>query len=337
MAMNGERMHVTHSQEAAAPHNVRVLLVDDQVLIAEAVRRMIADQQDIEFRAIHDPAQALSGALTWQPTVILQDLVMPGADGFDLVQRFRADPATAHVPIVVLSSKEDPQLKAHAFTVGANDYLVKLPDRLELLARLRYHSDAYLHRRERDEAFRALRESERKLVDAYAELRRLAELDSLTSLANRRRFDEALNVEWQRAQRTGRPLSLLVCDVDFFKQYNDTYGHQAGDKCLQAVAQILSANLRRPADLAARYGGEEFVMILPETALEGALSVGEACRRQLEDRAFPNTAADQGIVTLSVGAATIIPTPGAVPDTLFSTADRALYQAKRRGRNQVAS
>jgi signal transduction histidine kinase len=144
--------------------SIMVLLVDDQAMVAHAVRRLLADLPDIDLHYCSDPIEAISEANRIRPTVILQDLVMPSIDGLDLVRLFRANPATAETPIIVLSSKEDPEVKSQAFAVGANDYLVKLPDRIELVARIRYHSRAYMNQIQRDEAFRALRESQQQLL-----------------------------------------------------------------------------------------------------------------------------------------------------------------------------
>ncbi|HEU4373911.1 MAG TPA: diguanylate cyclase, partial [Telluria sp.] len=226
---------------------VRVLLVDDQLIIVEAVRRMLSDQADIEFHFVSDSSSAIAAALQLQPTVILQDLVMPSVDGFTLIRRYREHAALRHVPVIVLSAKEDPKLKAHSFAVGANDYVVKLPDRLELLARIRYHSGGYISRLQRDEAFQFLRASQKNLADANIELQKLAALDSLTGIANRRRFDEVMRAEWQRGQRDKKPLSLLMCDIDCFKLYNDTFGHLAGDMCLKKAAAVMTEHLKRPA------------------------------------------------------------------------------------------
>src|SRR5476651_2303322 len=283
---------------------VRVLLVDDQLIIVEAVRRMLSDQPDIEFHYVTDSTLAVQTALQLQPTVILQDLVMPDIDGFGVIKLYREEEALRNVPVIVLSAKEDPKLKAYSFAVGANDYVVKLPDRLELLARIRYHSNAHISRLQRDQAFRFLRESQKNLADANIELQKLAALDGLTGIANRRRFDETLHFEWQRGQRDKAPLSLLFCDIDHFKSYNDQFGHLAGDLCLKKVAAVLTEHLKRPADLAARYGGEEFALILPETELAGAMQIAEACRRQLEGMQIENPAASAGIVTMSIGVAT---------------------------------
>jgi len=325
-------------EPALTAFKVRVLLVDDQLIIVEAVRRMLSDQPDIEFHYVTDATLAQQTAGQLQPTVILQDLVMPALDGFTLIQAYRADELTRQVPVIVLSAKEDPKLKAHSFAVGANDYLVKLPDRLELLARVRYHSAAHISRLQRDQAFRFLRESQKNLADANIELQKLAALDGLTGIANRRRFDETINVEWQRGQRERQPLSLLLCDVDFFKIYNDTFGHLTGDLCLKKTAAVLTAHLKRPADLAARYGGEEFAIVLPDTRLEGALALAQSCVQHLESLAIENPqAAPYGVVTMSIGVTSVVPSPHSTIEELIESADRALYAAKKAGRNRVVS
>lgn len=320
--------HFTHSK-------VRVLLVDDQLIIVEAIRRMLADQPDIEFHYVTDPAAAVITGHQLRPTVILQDLVMPEFDGFSLIREYRSDMVLAQVPVIVLSAKEAPELKAHSFGVGANDYVVKLPEPLELLARIRYHSAAYISRRQRDEAFAFLRASQKNLTDANIELQTMAAVDSLTGIANRRRFDEVMRSEWQRGQRAKKPLSLLMCDVDSFKAYNDTFGHPAGDLCLKEFAAILTAQSKRPADLAARYGGEEFTIILPDTDLSGAELLAESCRAQLEALAIDNPGAVCGKVTMSIGVACVIPSKNSSPEALIDAADKAVYQAKRQGRNRV--
>ncbi|HEY0488770.1 MAG TPA: diguanylate cyclase [Telluria sp.] len=325
------------SQEpSVTPFKVRVLLVDDQLIIVEAVRRMLDGLEDIEFHYVSSARDAVETALKMKPTVILQDLVMPEIDGFALIQAYRAHESLAPVPVIVLSAKEDPKLKAHSFAVGANDYVVKLPDRLELLARVRYHSAGYISGLQRDEAFRFLRESQQRLADANIELQKLAALDGLTGIANRRRFDEVMPVEWQRGQREKKPLSLLMCDIDCFKHHNDTYGHQAGDLCLKKAAAVLTEHLKRPADMAVRYGGEEFAIVLPDTDTAGAMVIAEACRSHLQALAIENAgAASFDVVTMSIGVATAVPGPGSSVAELIERADKALYAAKSGGRNRV--
>ena len=182
--------------------------------------------------------------------------------------------------------------------------------------------------------------SERKRIeiqlrDANQELQRLASIDSLTQLANRRRFDEHLNLEWRRMLREQKPLSLILCDVDYFKKYNDFHGHQLGDNCLKDVAQTINKSIRRPGDLAARYGGEEFVVILPNTNAEGALCVAEAIRNSLEEIKVPHGRSQVSeYVTLSLGVSSIYPTEGQLAEHLIKQADEALYKAKKQGRNR---
>src|ERR1044072_8297005 len=153
-----------------AQYHAMVLLVDDQAMVCEAVRRALAGQSDIDFHYCPDAREAIPIANQIKPTVILQDLVMPGIDGLTLVNQFRANPATREIPIIVLSTNENPQVKGQAFALGANDYLVKLPDRIELIARLRYHSRAHLNQVQRDAAYRALRESQQQLIENNSEL-----------------------------------------------------------------------------------------------------------------------------------------------------------------------
>jgi sigma-B regulation protein RsbU (phosphoserine phosphatase) len=150
-------------------HNIKVLLVDDQRIVGETIRRMLLDIPGLEYRFCADPTLALAEAESFRPTVILQDLIMPGVDGIEMVRAFRTHPATCSTPLIVLSSKEEATTKAEAFAAGANDYLVKLPDKLEVLARIRYHSAAYISRLERDEAFAALEAQQRLIASELAE------------------------------------------------------------------------------------------------------------------------------------------------------------------------
>ncbi len=167
-------------------------------------------------------------------------------------------------------------------------------------------------------------------------LKRLANVDGLTQVANRRRFDECLDAEWRRCLRDQNYLSLILCDVDFFKAYNDTYGHQAGDDCLVKVAKAISQSVKRPGDLVARYGGEEFAVILPNTHMAGAMEVGELIRTQLSGLQIPHAKSlVSRYVTLSLGVSSIIPTLELSPELLVAAADKALYQAKSQGRDCV--
>lgn len=176
------------------------------------------------------------------------------------------------------------------------------------------------------------------LKEMNAQLEELSNVDPLTNLSNRRHFDEVLQVEWKRALRHESPISVLMLDIDFFKRFNDTYGHLAGDDCLQQVAACLKAQLRRPSDLLARYGGEEFVVLLPQTDEMGAQIVAESLRRGVEGLEVESGGEPlAGQISISVGVATLRPRADLRPESLVDQADQALYQAKETGRNRVCS
>jgi two-component system, chemotaxis family, response regulator WspR len=321
-----------------------VLLVDDQPMIGEAIRRMLVDQPSLEFHYCSDAASAVEAAERVNPTVILQDLVMPGIEGLVLVDQYRANPVTKDVSIIVLSSKEDPTVKQDAFRGGANDYLVKLPDKIELVARIRMHSRAYLNRIQRDEAYRSLTESQRQLETANValaeridelqtmrdELARLVSTDVLTGICSRRRWFELAAIEFARSRRHGHPLTLLMTDLDFFKRVNDTHGHDVGDEVLKRFADTLKAASRQ-SDLPARLGGEEFAVMLPETPATGGAIVAQRivdfCRRM-----EVTTPGGPLKITCSVGLAAFEDGDQEM-EAILRRADLALYEAKRNGRD----
>ena len=182
-------------------------------------------------------------------------------------------------------------------------------------------------------------EEEKEGAEQLAEkLQALSSKDPLTAIDNRRRFDEILFNEWNRSARSESPLSLIFCDIDYFKAYNDLYGHQEGDKCLCRIAHLLEDHARRAGDVAARYGGEEFTIILPNTTLDTARDIAEQMRTAIEDLCMPHEASEvKDIVTVSFGAASMVPSKDETPDTLIKHADKALYKAKLTGRNRVVT
>jgi len=323
--------------QATDENAAMVLLVDDQAMIGEAVRRGLANEENIDFHFCADPHQAIAQAIQIRPTVILQDLVMPGLDGLTLVREYRNNPLTKDIPIIVLSTKEDALIKSAAFSAGANDYLVKLPDTIELVARIRYHSRSYMTLLQRDEAYRALRVSQQQLLDTNLVLQRLMNSDGLTGLSNRRHFDEYLELEWRRATREQTQLSLLMIDVDYFKAYNDNFGHLEGDEALRQVAKAIRSSCARPSDLPARYGGEEFALVLPNTSPGGARLLAEKLRMTVAGMKIPHIAPAPGSsLTVSIGVSTLTPEIGSNCRQLIQEADKGLYAAKHNGRNQVA-
>jgi two-component system chemotaxis family response regulator WspR len=313
-----------------------VFMVDDQLMVGETVRRALANEPNIVFHFCSEPGAAVATAQSIAPTIILQDLVMPGIEGLTLVRQYRALEATRNTPIIVLSAREDPITKRDAFAVGANDYMVKLPDTIELVARIRYHSQAYLSRRQRDAAYAALQESQRQLMAANIELLRISNMDGLTGLNNRRRFDEYAATEWRRALRERVPLGLLLIDVDQFKAYNDVNGHQAGDELLRQIGETICNCCRRPEDLPSRYGGDEFAVLLPEIPPGALAAVGERVRQAIQDLKIERgNSSDSPYATVSMGGAVTIPTHEEGLVDLIAVADRNLYEAKAKGRNKL--
>lgn len=318
----------------AEAQRIRVLLVDDQLMVHEGFRRMLQGVEDFDLHFCSDPNAAVATAQALRPTVILQDLVMPGMDGLMLLSLLRSNPATRDVPVIVLSTKEDPKIKSEAFAIGASDYLVKFPDRIELLARVRSHARSYLVQQQRDHALQQLRALKVDLERKNAELEALSCSDGLTGVLNRRGFDNFLNKEWLRAVREHRHLGLLLIDLDHFKDYNDHYGHQAGDECLRRVASALGAGLKRASDLLARYGGEEFAVILPDTDIDGCAAIADGLRHLVADLNLRHDfSSAANYVTISIGAASLMPTPGDSVHMLIRHADQALYRTKAAGRN----
>ena len=327
--------NLTLVPELISDRRIVVLLVDDQPIIGEAVRRALAGESDIELHYCSVAKDAVAMAESLRPAVIMQDLLMPDVDGMTLVHLYRRHPTLRQVPVIVLSSKEDAAVKSQAFATGAADYLVKLPDSIELIARLRHHSSAYINLLERDAAYRALADNQRQLMAMNETLRRLNDVDGLTGLNNRRYLDAYLDTEWRRAVREQADFSLLMVDVDDFKSYNDTYGHMAGDEVLRQVAGVIRKCAKRPADVAARYGGEEFALVLPSTPVEGAVDIGGQICAGVRELAIPNRGGGADCVTVSIGAASAVPSPGDSLVPLLSAADSALYDAKRTGKDKV--
>ncbi len=247
----------TGGRGQTATHPITVLLIDDQAIVGESVRRMLATESDVTFHFCQDPTQAITQANALQPTVILQDLVMPEIDGLQLVKFIRANPATREIPLIVLSSKEEPIVKAQAFALGANDYLVKLPDRIELLARIRYHSRAYISRLERDEAFKQLAESQQQLADEVAQAARYV----LSLLPEK--MEDKISIDWRFVPSTqlgGDMFGYHWLDPDHLAIYLlDVSGHGVGSSLLAVSAtNLISArsladtDFRDPGQVLAR-------------------------------------------------------------------------------------
>lgn len=303
------------------PESAVILVADDDAFIRHMLTRYL-EHEGYQVVEAADGEATLKLYFEHLPDLVLLDALMPGIDGFEVCQRLQAMTQGNVAPILMITGLEDEKSVDQAFAIGVVDYVTK-PIHWAVL-RQRVKRLIHQHR------------LERQLREANHQLQQLTVIDSLTQVANRRRFDEYLLQEWGRALRGHLPLSLIICDLDYFKPYNDHYGHQAGDRCLQAVAKALDQCINRASDLVARYGGEEFAVILPNTTMEGARQVADRLVKATEALALPHkTSPSGGIVTLSCGVASVMPMADYLPSDLIFTADQALYQAKDRGRNQA--
>jgi diguanylate cyclase (GGDEF)-like protein len=319
-----------------------ILIVDDT---PDNLRLLsgILSQSGYDVRTVINGRMALLAAETAPPELILMDICMNGMDGYEVCRKLKEAANTRDIPVIFLSALDGVIDKVKAFGAGGVDYITKPFHVAEVLARVATHltlrrlqqqlqeQNDKLHQEIRDRVA-----AEDALQIANRQLQHLANTDGLTHLANRRHFDDYLNHEWNRMVREQQFLSLVFCDLDYFKQYNDTYGHQLGDDCLQEVASIVKAAAKRSTDLAARYGGEELAIILPNTPVIGALQVAKEIHKGVHQLQRPHIGSSISThITLSLGVATLLPTIGLLPKHLLAAADAALYQAKTEGRNRI--
>ncbi len=291
-----------------------LLVVDDQPSNIAILYDIF--KQECEVCMATSGAAALDFCATRTPDLILLDIVMPDMHGFAVCAALKADSATADIPIIFVTGKNDPLNEARALDEGGSDFISKPFAATVVKARVRVHL--------------LLR------IQAQA-LRQLALSDALTGLANRRNFDDTLAAEWRRCSRSGAELALLMVDVDHFKAFNDSYGHQAGDRCLQAIAAVLDQTLSRSHDLAARYGGEEFACILPETGFDGALRVAEQLLAAVAALHIVHAGAPTQQLSVSIGMAVLRPRRELAFAALIDQADQQLYLAKAAGRGRVCA
>jgi diguanylate cyclase (GGDEF)-like protein len=303
----------------------RILIVDDDAPLA-AFYTLILEKAGMVATTVTNPLQVMECLVNFKPELILMDVYMPSCNGMELAATIRQQNVYAGIPIVFLSTESNFDKQLVAMNLGGDDFLTKPIQPRHLVSAVTA----------RVERARQLNKLYHQLKEANQELQYLAGSDGLTQIANRRRFDTCLDQEWRRMAREQAPLSLILCDVDFFKSYNDTYGHQAGDDCLRQVARAITGSVRRPADLVARYGGEEFAVILPNTNAEGAIHIAEKVRSEVKALKIANANSQiNNCLTLSLGVASTLPCYESSPVILISEADKALYQAKAQGRDRV--
>lgn len=292
----------------------KILIVDDQKTNIELSENIFSSEYEVLLA--NSANEALNMCEKTLPDLILLDVVMPEVDGLTLCKILKNQPETADIPVMFVTGYQNPEEESSCWAVGGVDFVNRPVNTETLKQRVKVHLMLKL-------------QTDR--------LKEMAMMDSLTGIPNRRLFEDRLQVEIRQTNRTGMPLSILMIDVDFFKRYNDHYGHLMGDECLKQIATALKANVKRPRDLIARYGGEEFVCLLPETDEIGARAIAEKLVlgiRQLEREHLDSDVAK--IVTVSIGYAVSRQIAHVSAELLIETADAELYRAKQGGRNRVS-
>ncbi|HEX4940152.1 MAG TPA: diguanylate cyclase [Candidatus Kapabacteria bacterium] len=295
------------------PVQQRVLVIDDEKPNLKILSDILRNEVDVILAKGGE--QGFDKAVRFRPDLILLDVVMPGLDGFQIIDQLRRDERTSTIPVIFISALSDVGHEEKGLMLGACDYIHKPFHAAIVQARVRLH----------------LQLSRQRLL-----LEQLAHIDPLTAIANRRRYEEVLQTEWHAAARYRTGIALVMVDIDNFKHYNDFYGHAAGDKVLQTVARVISAQLRRPRDFVARYGGEEFVVLLPESNCQGSIDIMQSCCHAVESLRIDNEPVrEHPFVTISVGGVSCLPGVLHTPDSFLKIADDMLYRAKHEGKNRV--
>lgn len=289
-----------------------IMIVDDMPINIQVLARAL--KEDYHVKVATTGAKALEIATTQEPPdLIMLDIMMPVMDGYEVCKKLKNNPLTKDIPVIFITAKSEMEDEMLGLNLGAVDYITK-PFLLPIVkTRVRTHLTL------------------KRKGDI---LERLASIDPLTEIPNRRRIEDVLRTEWNRARQV-HSVSVFMIDIDYFKKFNDHYGHLAGDDCLRNVARSLHTTISRSGDFIGRYGGEEFVVVLAETDLEGAVTVAEKLRCQVESLNIPHILSETAeVVTVSIGGAVTIPQNDLSPLALLQKADENLYEAKNRGRNR---
>ncbi|MCD4723092.1 MAG: diguanylate cyclase [Desulfobacula sp.] len=295
----------------------KILIADDERFNLNILVDIL--KSDYKIIVAKNGKQAIERAMSLNPPdLILLDIMMPEMDGYKACKNLKENEQTKDIPVIFITAMKEEGNEARGFDLGAVDYITKPFKAAIVMARVKVHL---------------------KMKWQADMLRKMASIDVLTEIPNRQKFEETFDKEWNRAVRNKIPLSVAFIDIDFFKQYNDAYGHGQGDKCLKEIAQALVNSIRRPTDFVARYGGEEFIAVLPETDISGAMTIAEAMRSNVELLKIPHAqSVPLDYVTISIGVSSVFPSSGFSDAALVSvvaTADEMLYKAKSKGRNQI--
>lgn len=316
-------------------NNNTILIIDDEESIRELLSSALS-QEGYNVLTAFDGIDGYEQALRKTPDLILLDIMMPDIDGYEVLNRLKEDLTTAHIPIIFLTAKVEAEERVLGLEAGAVDYITKPFYTKEVLARIKIHLKIREYEKElmiKNEELQAFSDL---LLSLNTKLEELARKDELMQIWNRRAFNEQIIQTHNYSARYSRPYSLIIADLDHFKNYNDLYGHQQGDVVLQKVAQAI-ADTCRATDFVARYGGEEIVLILPETSKEVALLIANRVIKVVEELNIPHANnANFGLVTISAGVSTYSPVNKMGWDEVLKVADEALYRAKNSGRNTVS-
>lgn len=331
-----EGFELPHDREA------KVLVVDDNPSNCRLLSNYLSTTPYSVITA-NSGFDALQIVEDTPPDIILLDIMMPEMNGFEVCSKIKDNPDRRDIPIIFFSAQAETDDKLRGFNLGAVDYVTKPIKKSEIIARIRTHLTIrfqQLELQQKNEALNelteALRKRETQLEEMNDALERMARYDPLTGLCNRRYFFELAHDYWCHSQETGTPLAVLMMDIDFFKQYNDSYGHLAGDACLTKVATTIKDSMADEAELPARYGGEEFIVVLVGQSPEKALKKAQEICRRVYDQRIPNAANfTTKCITISVGVAHGVAEEDMILEDLIACADIALYQAKQQGRNRV--
>lgn len=292
-----------------------ILVVDDEKANLIMLNKILSPKYSV-FTA-RTGEEVLERVKNIQPDLILLDIMLPGISGFDVLHHLKESPETRAIPVIIISGLNSEVDEEKGLLMGAVDYIIKPFKTAIILARVNTHLQIVRHMRM---------------------IERLGMVDPLTDIPNRRCFDDRISIEWRRSLRTGTSLSLLMIDVDKFKDYNDTWGHPQGDKLLKSISRVLASSARRPGDLASRIGGEEFCVLLPDANIDAAVRVAEDIRAQIERLRIPTA---DGVtittITVSIGVCSCFPDKDMSIADFISETDKKLYRAKTLGRNQVCT
>jgi diguanylate cyclase (GGDEF)-like protein len=290
-----------------------LLVVDDENVNLKVLNHILGNEYTIY--TAKNGTSAIEKTKEYKPDLILLDIIMPGMDGYQTLNAIRENEEIKKIPVIFITGLDSDEDEEKGLSLGAADYITKPFSAAIVKLRVQHQI---------------------RIINQLRTIERLSLIDQLTNIPNRRCFDQRLQIEWKMAIREKAPISLLMIDIDNFKNVNDTYGHQQGDKILQMVAKTFTKAFRRPADFAARWGGEEFIILLPNTHREGAMEIAEKIRDDIEKTETPSYEGEKIKITISIGVNSLVPAQNSSLNAFISNADEALYAAKEAGKNKVS-